>query len=305
MPKQKKYELTGEFKYLTRYVKLRRIRALMDIPEHGVKSGDLGGWIEKIRNLSRDGSCWVKDEAFVYGDAKVLDSSLIHGNAQIFGKSEIQGCSTISGDADISERTIVKNSDIGGKVVISGDVYIQDSVLMDDVSIVSDLSREINVKNSQISERVSLLDGVSIIHSSINGREVVISENARIEDSHISGKDLLISNNVLIKNSKIDGTMIDKSDAFVILDNAVVENSAIIAEGTVQIENYAQVVGGIHLQGSNIFIQDMATVKGTVGIFSYTTLKDFATISFDTSNPERPIPEVRNLLLGNDDICLV
>lgn len=306
MAQQKKYEFTEEFKYLTRYVKLKRIRAIMDIPEHGVKAGDVGGWIQKVGNLSRFGTCWVKDDAVVYGNAKVLDSSLIEGNAQVFGSSEIHGSSQISGDADISDKTIVKNSQIGGKAVVCGDVSIQDSIIMDDVSIVAKFSKKINVENSKILERVSLLDGVSVCNSSIDGIEVRISNNARIEKSHITGKDLFISNNVVIKNSQIDGTMVDNQDIFHILDDAIIEDSQIIAEGTVQIENYARMSDGIYLQGSNIFIKDRATVKGFLVIFSDTTIKDFASILFDTSNTsERPVSEVRNLLLENDDVYLV
>ena len=48
----KKYELTGETKEIGG-VTLHRIRALIDIPEHYVKAGDLGGWIEAERNLSQ------------------------------------------------------------------------------------------------------------------------------------------------------------------------------------------------------------------------------------------------------------
>lgn len=46
----KKYELTGETKEIDGKI-LHRIRALIDIPEHDVKAGDLGGWIEAERNL--------------------------------------------------------------------------------------------------------------------------------------------------------------------------------------------------------------------------------------------------------------
>ena len=41
-----KYELTDETKDING-ITLHRIRALRDIPSVGVKSGDLGGWIEK------------------------------------------------------------------------------------------------------------------------------------------------------------------------------------------------------------------------------------------------------------------
>ena len=42
-----KYELTGE------YINgLYHIRALRDIPRYGVKTGDLGGWIQSESNLA-------------------------------------------------------------------------------------------------------------------------------------------------------------------------------------------------------------------------------------------------------------
>ena len=54
----KKYKLTGETKEIDGKI-LHRIRALIDIPEHDVKAGDLGGWIEAKRNLSQNGEAWV------------------------------------------------------------------------------------------------------------------------------------------------------------------------------------------------------------------------------------------------------
>nr|DAP29115.1 MAG TPA: Putative transferase, nesg, ydcK, Structural Genomics.38A [Caudoviricetes sp.] len=54
----KKFEFTGENKVWYGYT-LRRIRALVDIPTHCVKKGDLGGWIEKNKNLSHDGNAQV------------------------------------------------------------------------------------------------------------------------------------------------------------------------------------------------------------------------------------------------------
>ncbi|WP_375607463.1 MULTISPECIES: hypothetical protein [unclassified Bartonella] len=65
---EKKYELTdekAEFKGVT----LHRIRALRDFGK--VKKGDLGGFIEKEKNLGHDGNCWV------YDDAKVLERATI------------------------------------------------------------------------------------------------------------------------------------------------------------------------------------------------------------------------------------
>ena len=49
--------------------KLYRIQALKDFK--GVKSGDIGGYIEKESNLSQSGNAWVSGNALVYGNARV------------------------------------------------------------------------------------------------------------------------------------------------------------------------------------------------------------------------------------------
>jgi len=83
-----KYEFTGEVKYIGRKI-LHRIRAVRDIPEYEIKSGDMGGWLETEKNLSHDGSAWVTDSAVVMdaacvtGDACVMDSARVTGKALV------------------------------------------------------------------------------------------------------------------------------------------------------------------------------------------------------------------------------
>lgn len=66
-----KYRLTGETKLWFDRT-LYRIRALIDIKEHGVKKGDLGGWIETEGNLSHDGAALVGGSARVSSSAQLL-----------------------------------------------------------------------------------------------------------------------------------------------------------------------------------------------------------------------------------------
>lgn len=58
---------------------LHRIQADRDIPFHGVKVGDVGGWIEKRENLQ--GEAWVDDDAMVYDDAVVTGNAFVCHNA--------------------------------------------------------------------------------------------------------------------------------------------------------------------------------------------------------------------------------
>ena len=85
-----KYELTDETKNFCDII-LHRIRALRDIPSAGVKSGDLGGWIEKESNLSKYGDAWVFGYARVYGGAEVCGNALVYGGAEVCGNALVYG----------------------------------------------------------------------------------------------------------------------------------------------------------------------------------------------------------------------
>ena len=92
---------------------LFRIRALRDIPEAGVKAGDLGGFVAGEGNLSQEDGAWVADKARVYdsarvyeyaqiyGGARVYEYAWIYGGAEIYGNAEIRGYAWIYGDARV------------------------------------------------------------------------------------------------------------------------------------------------------------------------------------------------------------
>lgn len=62
----KKYELTTETKKEGKRT-LYRIRALTSFGDVAV--GELGGWIEKEKNLAQDGDAWVGGNAVVCDEA--------------------------------------------------------------------------------------------------------------------------------------------------------------------------------------------------------------------------------------------
>ena len=74
----KKYEFTGEVKVVFGCT-LHRIRATVAFGD--VEKNEIGGWIEKEDNLSRDGNAWVWGNAKVWGDAEVCGNAKVCGNA--------------------------------------------------------------------------------------------------------------------------------------------------------------------------------------------------------------------------------
>jgi hypothetical protein len=110
----KKYELTDEKKVIDG-VTLHRIRALVDIPEHDVKAGDLGGWIEAERNLSQKGAAWVADSARVIGEAWVTGSARVMGEALVMDSADYITIGAIGSRNDTT--TFYRGAD--GKIYVS------------------------------------------------------------------------------------------------------------------------------------------------------------------------------------------
>lgn len=100
----KKYELTGETEEIGGKI-LHRIRALIDIPEHDVKAGDLGGWIEAERNLSQKGAAWVTYSARVMGEALVMDSARVTGKARVMDSAWVMGTALVMGKARVMKSS--------------------------------------------------------------------------------------------------------------------------------------------------------------------------------------------------------
>ena len=174
----KKYELTEETKTRTDSTVLYRIRALLDIPRHCVKAGDLGGWVEKENNLSQYGDAWVSGNAKISGDARVYGNAWVSGNAEvsdnakIFGKAwvsgnawvygnacvsnnaKISGDACVSGNAEVSgNANIIGNAWVDGDAKVSGNACVSGNAWVDGDAKVSSNSDYMVVKNTWSSGR--------------------------------------------------------------------------------------------------------------------------------------------------------
>ena len=111
----KKYEFTGEVKNIGGKT-LHRIRALIDIPKHDVKAGDLGGWLETEGNLSHNGAAWVTGDAVVTGaawvtdSARVTDSACVTGSACVTDEARVTGSALVTGEARVTGNACVSGN---------------------------------------------------------------------------------------------------------------------------------------------------------------------------------------------------
>ena len=97
----KKYKLTDETRQLFDRT-LHRIVALRDFGN--IKEGDIGGWIEKEKNLSHEGLCWIYYNSTVCDNAKVYGNVIVLENAKVGGGAKVGGDEIIRGDVEIYNK---------------------------------------------------------------------------------------------------------------------------------------------------------------------------------------------------------
>lgn len=92
-----------------------RLRALRDIPAHGVRRGDAGGFVSGAGCVSQKGDCWVGEGSYVFQSGKVMDDALVDGGAQV--KHGLA-----AGAAHVTGKTILNFS-----TVVFGNIVLKDA----------------------------------------------------------------------------------------------------------------------------------------------------------------------------------
>lgn len=149
------------------YRNVHRIQALIDIPEIGVKKGDLGGFVECEYNLSHEGNCWIFDEATVIGNAQVFENALVKGNAHMLENSKAYGESIIRGETILKGHTVINDyCVITKKVCISGNASFHGNI-----RICGDIKIEIDLKDIEFEGSASIGFKPKEVNSAIDALE--------------------------------------------------------------------------------------------------------------------------------------
>lgn len=142
-----KYEITEETH--PRHPQLRRIKALRDIPMHGVKAGDYGGWVEREDSLLQLGECWIADNAIVAEYAQVRHDGIVRDNARIIGDARLLNRAKVSGNAILTGGTVKDNgnvkgnarveyfAEIGGMAIVKDEAHVGGYVQLNGLVVVA------------------------------------------------------------------------------------------------------------------------------------------------------------------------
>ena len=203
----RKYDFTGETK--TVGDKKHPVTVYRIIRNDGV----LGGWIQSEANLSRDGNCWVGENAVVYGDAKVEGNAQVLGTADVYeqahiyddavlyGSCSVSGTAKVRGNAKLYETCIVfGNADIYSGALVHGNAKI-----MDEACISGEVYGEALIAD-----------------------HAVVSESARVyERAEVSDNAKISGNAQVYGKSKISGHAIIKDTAEVFGTSTVSDNGQV------------------------------------------------------------------------------
>lgn len=140
---------------------VHQIRAIADMPWHGVVAGDVGGFVADAR-------C-VQDGAWVGPQALALQWSRLKGRASVTGRARVMGHAVITDEARMR-----------GNAVIAGRAVLNARAVVDESSFVSDRAR---VTDSGLILGSSLLFGDCVV-----GGEVVVRSGMVSGDMRLRGK---------------------------------------------------------------------------------------------------------------------
>lgn len=244
----RKYEFTDDEK-IVEGQKVRQIRALVDIPKHGVAAGDLGGW-QTTENLPHDGDSWMCPEAVLL-DSKVLGDTLIRRG--VIEKSEVHARLILC-------KSIRRSKVDGAAINIRLSAVLLDTIL--------ETTADMEVSAGVYLERVKIYatgyvwfgEDAHLLLSTLKGADLHVGDETTIKGCQVEGNDIKIEqasklNKVQIKGNKIElkhcdfhGVKIDGEDVKFLRVK--------FHEGRVKAKSLAVRYGwdihNTHLQGENI-----------------------------------------------------
>lgn len=209
-----------------------RLKALRDIPEHGVKKDDLGGLVTNRDLLNHKGSCWIGYGAEVFGSVYISEDVYIGDNATVHHKDRHSGYTAIAGKARITGNAIVEVTLSETGYRRNGLTYISDSVQI--------------YGNARLTNVHKISGNAKIYGDAILNEVKEVTDNAEI-----FGKAFLDFETIVIGDSKIHGSAHLKAKSTVrnsdLSGNVVVPKYEIVGESVIADQTQLKLDSTIHV----------------------------------------------------------
>ena len=189
----------------TRTVVLHRIKALRNINRQ-VRKGDIGGWVHGPENLSKEGSCWIFDEAMCFGDAVVMHDAQVKHEATIYDNAVIGNRAIVTRKSVVREHAIVceyahisgDDVEVCGRAIINKGANVIGGAYVGGNAVVTDYAK-VGANAKVLGESVICGSANVAGHAVVWGHATVkdhaqVYEYAKVKDATIGGKTKLTSN---------------------------------------------------------------------------------------------------------------
>lgn len=244
---QKKYELlpVAHFSFYDPLMQVQnnvpayRIRALIDIPRHGVRAGELGGFVSGKRCLSQEDDAWIGGEAYVSTSSMFGNQfASVTGNALVAGKAVVVD-SRIDQMAQVTENAHVRHSVVRGHSQVMGEATVYSSELLNQQCVTgkviirkskltanASVSGNAVVGSSILKDNSSVADKAVVSSSALHGATSV-SGSAQINGSHLLGEPF-VAGYASINNSLISGK-VDIADKVTVDKRCFIEGDSVLS----------------------------------------------------------------------------
>lgn len=181
-----KYTFTDGYIVTPSGAVLHRIKSLKDFGD--VKTGMLGGFIEKEENLSIDGNAWVYNNAQVYGNARVRDNAFVDDNAKVFGNALVNGNAQVHDNARVfNDAFVYDNACISNYVQIYNHARIHGNARICDTAQVCDTASVYG--NAYVSDDVHIYNNAQVYDDAQVFGRACICGDAKIYGNAIIGEE--------------------------------------------------------------------------------------------------------------------
>lgn len=210
---------------------LYQIRATRNINFANVKTGDLGGWIEKEANLKHE-NCWVFPEAMVFGNAVVEDYAIVSENAivceeasvcnsaKIGGSAVVRGKTRVLDYAEVSEKAIITDSFIIGRSRVYGDAVINRSTVDRNAQVYG----QSNIMESQINNEAKVCGTAQFLNTTADFNS--FCQGGYIKNSFLFAEAKILNADLIDYSVIDDNAIINGSDVY--LKHAKIGEDALI-----------------------------------------------------------------------------
>lgn len=147
---------------------IKAMRDIKTINKKIIKKGTIGGHVEKAKNLSTVGECWLEAGSIAYGNA------VIEKNALVIANSVIKDAACITHDA------VIRSSEIGEYAKIADSSFVEKSV----IAGAADIRGSSNISASNIKGNAEIRSS-DIGYSDVHGSVVI--KNSHITSCKLGG----------------------------------------------------------------------------------------------------------------------